>query len=90
MRFDALTWGNGFAEGKLTFIIAFLSLTCVPLCDKFLSGNSWHHSFPAWSIESLAQMHGGKAKLLRKLHELLTIPSTFGVGSYGQVRAVVN
>ncbi|CAM9399077.1 unnamed protein product, partial [Ectocarpus fasciculatus] len=62
MRFDPLTWGNGFAEG-----------------------NSWHHSFPAWSIGSLAQLHGGRGNLLQKLHKMLTIPSTFGVGSYGQV-----
>ncbi len=31
------------------------------------------------------KLHGSREKLLEKLHELLTTPSTFGVGSYGQV-----
>jgi putative alpha-1,2-mannosidase len=30
-------------------------------------------------------LHGGKENLISKLKQLLTIPSNFGVGSYGQV-----
>jgi predicted alpha-1,2-mannosidase len=50
----------------------------------FTEGNTWHHSFPPYAIEGLAVMHGGKDKLLAKLHVMLNTQGNFGVGSYGQ------
>jgi putative alpha-1,2-mannosidase len=53
--------------------------------NGFTEGSAWHHSFPPYSVDVLAGLHGGKQKLLNKLHEMFKVPSTFGVGSYGQV-----
>lgn len=53
--------------------------------NGFTEGNSWHHSFPPYCMSALAELHGGKEKLLERLHKLLAIPSSFMVGSYGQV-----
>lgn len=52
--------------------------------NGFTEGNSWHHSFPPYALHELVALHGSKEKLLSKLHEMFLIPSTFGVGSYGQ------
>lgn len=76
-HFSPIEWGNGYTEG-----------------------NSWHHSFPPYAVScttvdetqdarflckgGLAQLHGGKEKLLEKLHSLLETTSNFQVGSYGQ------
>lgn len=67
--FNPIEWGKGYTEG-----------------------NAWHHSFPAYAItppltagrSSLADLYGGKDKLLAKLHQLLIVPSDFRPGSYGQ------
>jgi putative alpha-1,2-mannosidase len=57
--------------------------------NGFTEGSAWHHSFPPYAIDVLAGLHGGKEKLLNKLHEMLKVPSTFGVGSYGQVSITI-
>ena len=52
--------------------------------NGFTEGNSWHHSFPAYALSGLMKLHKGRDNLLKKLHRMLTLPSTFGTGSYGQ------
>jgi len=46
---------------------------------SFTEGSAWHHSFPPFAVDELARLHGGKEKLLRKLHEMLETPGTFQV-----------
>ncbi|KAJ1444648.1 glycosyl hydrolase family 92-domain-containing protein [Pelagophyceae sp. CCMP2097] len=52
--------------------------------DGYTEGSAWHHSFPAWDVDTLARLHGGKDKLLAKLNELVTTAATFDPGGYGQ------
>jgi len=51
---------------------------------SFTEGSSWHHSFPPFAVSELASLHGGRDRLLKKLHEMLQTPGTFNVGGYGQ------
>lgn len=37
----------------------------------YVEGNSWHHSFPPYALDILSSLHGGKDKLLAKLHEMV-------------------
>jgi predicted alpha-1,2-mannosidase len=73
-RFSPVEWGNGFTEG-----------------------NSWHHSFPGFAVscsieegfgacksQGLMHLHGSASNLLKKMHDMITMPSHFQVGSYGQ------
>jgi hypothetical protein len=39
-------------------------------------------SFPPYSLERLAELHGGSSHLLAKLHNLLDRPSDFMFGKY--------
>ncbi len=57
--------------------------------NGFTEGNSWHHSFPPYAVNAetgglLSNLHGGRANLLNKLHELLQTSGNFQPGSYGQ------
>lgn len=52
--------------------------------NGFTEGNAWHHSFPPYVLEDLAKLHGGKNRLLQKLHQMMDMPGNFQVGSYGQ------
>ena len=45
------------------------------------SGNSWHHSFPPYALDSLARLHGGSDRLIRKLHQMIHEPSSFNPGT---------
>eukprot|EP00605_Chrysophyceae_sp_TOSAG23-4_P002195 GSChrysophyteH1.ASY1.ANO1.2425.1 assembled CDS len=56
----------------------------------YTEGNAWHHSFPPYAVTAdgdgglLAKLHGGRKKMLAKLHEMLDTPGYFRPGSYGQ------
>jgi len=50
--------------------------------DCYTEGSAWHHSFPPFNLDVLADLHGGREKLLAKLHELFTVPANFKTGSY--------
>ena len=50
----------------------------------YTEGSAWHHSFPPFDVPELARLHGGSAKLRKKLHELVETAGTFQVGGYGQ------
>lgn len=52
--------------------------------DCFTEGSAWHHSFPPFNLQVLAELHGGSDKLLQKLTELFEAPAEFAVGSYKQ------
>lgn len=57
--------------------------------NGYTEGNAWHHSFPAYAVNSqdgggLSQLYGGKQRLISKIVEMLTTPSSFSPGSYGQ------
>ena len=52
--------------------------------NGFTEGNAWHHSFPPYALPTLVQLHGSESALLVKLHQILTAPGRFDVGSYGQ------
>ena len=52
--------------------------------NGFTEGNSWHHSFPPYVVNGLAELYGGKKNMLAKLHALLQVSADFGVGSYHQ------
>jgi predicted alpha-1,2-mannosidase len=57
--------------------------------NGFTEGNSWHHSFPPYAVNAedggdLSRLHGGKDALARKIVEMITMPSVFQPGSYGQ------
>ena len=41
-------------------------------------------SFPPYSLEHLAELHGGSSHLLAKLHNLLDRPSDFMFGKYSK------
>jgi putative alpha-1,2-mannosidase len=51
--------------------------------DGYTEGNAWHHSFPPYHLEKLAELHGGRPRLLAKLRQMLRARSNFGTGSYG-------
>lgn len=48
----------------------------------YTEGSAWHHSFPAFNLDKLIELHGSKEKLKSKLHDLFTTPSNFLPGSY--------
>lgn len=50
--------------------------------DCYTEGSAWHHSFPPFDLETLAELHGGKRPLLEKLETLFTVPADFKTGSY--------
>ncbi|CAK0904634.1 unnamed protein product [Prorocentrum cordatum] len=50
--------------------------------NGFTEGSAWHHSFPAFNVSALAELHGGGEMLLQRLWDLLAAPSFFEVGSY--------
>lgn len=51
--------------------------------DGYTEGSAWHHSFPAFDVDTLAKLHGGYPRLREKLRELLALPATFEPGGYG-------
>lgn len=57
--------------------------------NGFTEGNAWHHSFPPYAVNAqdggpLSTLHGGKQALALKIVEMITVPSNFQPGSYGQ------
>eukprot|EP00434_Breviolum_minutum_P033247 symbB.v1.2.029420.t1/scaffold3215.1/size68987/1 len=50
--------------------------------DCYTEGSAWHHSFPPFDLETLAELHGGQRHLLEKLETLFTVPAEFKTGSY--------
>ena len=57
--------------------------------NGFTEGNAWHHSFPPYAVNAedgglLSKLHKGKGRLAEKIREMITMPSTFSPGSYGQ------
>ncbi len=70
---NSIEWGNGYVEGW-----------CLSPMSHHVIGSAWHHSFPPYSLGYLAELHGGSshnsAKLLDKLHELVSMPSNFAAG----------
>lgn len=49
----------------------------------FTEGAAWHHSFPPFDGDALAELHGGAANLGAKLTEFMTTPETYRIGGYG-------
>ncbi|CAK9093491.1 unnamed protein product [Durusdinium trenchii] len=50
--------------------------------DCYTEGSAWHHSFPPFDLETLAELHGGREGLVAKLESLFTVPADFKTGSY--------
>ena len=89
-NFQPVEWGKGYVEGN-AWHHSFPPYAISGTSTKGGSGSTTSMrgaAVPAvqhiGANGALIEMYGGKAKLLQKLHELLVIPSTFRVGSYGQ------
>jgi predicted alpha-1,2-mannosidase len=50
----------------------------------YTEGNAYQHSFPAFALDRLARLHGGKEKLAHNILRMVHGPSNFRPGSYGQ------
>lgn len=85
MSFRPNEWGKGYTEGNAwhtSFPPYAISYQRSVIPDASLELSSSHLSTGV--RPGLADLHGGTANLLRKLHELLNTPSNFMVGSYGR------
>lgn len=78
-RFSSIQWGNGYTEGN-AWHHSFPPYAVSCAVDRgFLRSED-----PLDCHGGLASLHGSKANLVKKLHELLATPSRFEVGSYNQ------
>jgi len=48
----------------------------------FTEGSAWHHSFPPFDLQGLAELHGSRSALAAKIKAMLSQPGTFKPGSY--------
>ena len=54
--------------------------------NPFTEGNSWQYSWSVFhDINGLISLMGGERKFVNKLDTFFTMPTTYDVGSYGQV-----
>eukprot|EP00929_Paragymnodinium_shiwhaense_P080801 TRINITY_DN42160_c0_g2_i1.p1 TRINITY_DN42160_c0_g2~~TRINITY_DN42160_c0_g2_i1.p1 ORF type:complete len:954 (+),score=230.99 TRINITY_DN42160_c0_g2_i1:73-2934(+) len=50
----------------------------------YVEGSAWHHSFPAFDLEGLVELHGSREKLALKIKEMIDTPGSFSPGTYGR------
>lgn len=77
---------TGFMRGKLSDGSWQVPFDPLAWGGPYVEGNAWQW---LWSVQhdpyGLMELLGGREKMARKLDELLTMPSTTVVGSYGHV-----
>jgi predicted alpha-1,2-mannosidase len=82
-HFSSIEWGNGYTEGNAWHhSFPSYAISCMGIMN--MNSNNLRTENPWDCHGGLVSLHGGKTALLKKLHDLLTAPSDFQVGSYHQ------